>query len=1384
MTARFARPTSRRKTLVFCLFALAALFVAAWSAGAARADVYEAPAPWIASDKSDYAPGEQVTLTGGAWQPGESVHINVNDDQTRSWERDIDVVADDAGNISNSFNLPDWFVATYQVTATGDVSGTARASFTDAIATTTTLTSDPNPSDIGQPVTLIATVTCSQNCTFDNNHSVEFKEGAGANCNNSGTVLGTAAGSSFTGSGLSRTATFNYAAGFSSSGTKSLIACFSGGGSNPRAGASNSGLVPHEVNPGAPAKLGFVQQPSASIVDNAISPAVQVAVQDASGTTVTSSTATVTIALGANPGAATLSGTKSVEAVDGVATFSDLSLNAGASGYTLAASSAPLTGATSSAFNVSKRSTSTALSCSPSPVGITAPGNTSTCTATVTDTAAGNASTPTGTVSLTASTGGSSFSPTSCTLAASTGSSATCTSTLTVTTTGNKTVSASYGGDVKHLNSGSGNQTVAANNLPNTTLTVASASGTFGGTASLSATLKNASTNAAISGKTITFRLNGNSAGTATTNTSGVATLSNASLSGIAVGTYANGVAATFAGDGSANASTGSNTLTVNPSCSTPSVTTDPNNVSITYGGNASFTAAATGNPAPTVQWQVKVGSGNFTDIAGETSTTLALTTPAVSASGNQYRAVFTNNCGGTQTATSSAATLTVNPKLVTVSADAKSKVYGSADPGLTYQVTSGSLEAGDGFSGALMRSAGESVAGSPYAIEQGTLTAGSNYNITFVGADFAITKKSASVSAVADSKVYGSADPAFATTNSGFLAGDLGAGKIVFSASRAAGESVAGSPYAITPSASDGSSGLLANYDVTYNTANFAITKKQLTGSFSVSDKEYDGNTSASIVASSRQLTGVVNDDTLTLSDGSATFVSKNVGTHAVSGTGFTLGGADAGNYSLGAVTAPDGKITAKELKVSFEAQNKVYDGGTTATIKASPAPSLVGVVSGDDVTLGTSTASASFANKNVGTGKEVTASGFTKSGGDAGNYVFASPQGKASADITARELTVTATGVSKTYDGSAGASVTLSTDKVSGDAVTAAYTSASFDNKNVGTGKTVTVTGISISGGDAGNYDLVNTTATTSAGIAKRDLTVSATGGDKVYDGNADTTVTLSTNKVNGDAVTAGYTSASFANANAGTGKTVTVSGISISGSDAGNYNLTNTTATTTAKIDPRPITVTADAKSKLYGDPDPALTWRVTAGNLVDNDAITGVLTRDAGEAVGTYAIKQGTLTAGSNYNLTYVGASLTVGAWTAKGFYAPIGEANSFVVAPGGAAPAPSEATAWQTAKGGSTIPLKFSLYAGSSEKTSTADVKSFTSTKLSSCSATAVNDLIEELVNAGSSSLRYEATDHQFIQNWKTSSVSSDTCYRVALTANDGTSIHTFVKLRK
>src|SRR5207237_2667801 len=137
----------------------------------------------------------------------------------------------------------------------------------------------------------------------------------------------------------------------------------------------------------------------------------------------------------------------------------------------------------------------------------------------------------------------------------------------------------------------------------------------------------------------------------------------------------------------------------------------------------------------------------------------------------------------------------------------------------------------------------------------------------------------------------------------------------------------------------------------------------------------------------------------------------------------------------------------------------------------------------------------------------------------------------------------------------------------RVAGDDLSDAYVAASFADKSVGTAKAVSVTGISITGPDAANYTF-NTTASTTADITARALTVSAAGVNKVYDGTTDATATLSDDRVAGDDVADAYAAASFADKNVATAKTVSVTGISISGPDAANYT-SNTTARRPAEI-----------------------------------------------------------------------------------------------------------------------------------------------------------------------------------------------------------------------
>jgi hypothetical protein len=98
--------------------------------------------------------------------------------------------------------------------------------------------------------------------------------------------------------------------------------------------------------------------------------------------------------------------------------------------------------------------------------------------------------------------------------------------------------------------------------------------------------------------------------------------------------------------------------------------------------------------------------------------------------------------------------------------------------------------------------------------------------------------------------------------------------------------------------------------------------------------------------------------------------------------------------------------------------------------------------------------------------------------------------------------------------------------------------------------------------------------------------------------------------------------------------------------------NYSGSTSSGSVSVTVGQRPITVTADAKNKVSGNPDPPLTSQITSGSLVGSDSLSGALTRLPGESVGVYAIGRGSLTAGANYNLTFVSANLTITARTSQ------------------------------------------------------------------------------------------------------------------------------------
>jgi hypothetical protein len=173
--------------------------------------------------------------------------------------------------------------------------------------------------------------------------------------------------SSFTGNVTLAIAAGTGAAGATLSGTKTLaavagVATFTGLSIDKAAigyklTATASGLTAatsafFTINPGSATQLTFTLQPSTTTVATAITPKVEVTARDAHGNTATAFTGNVTVAIAANPGSGVLGGTASVAVVNGVASFSNLTISQAGIGYTLSAAASGLTGATSAAFDI------------------------------------------------------------------------------------------------------------------------------------------------------------------------------------------------------------------------------------------------------------------------------------------------------------------------------------------------------------------------------------------------------------------------------------------------------------------------------------------------------------------------------------------------------------------------------------------------------------------------------------------------------------------------------------------------------------------------------------------------------------------------------------------------------------------------------------------------------------------------------------------------------------------------------------------------------------------------------------------------------------------------------------------------------------------------
>ncbi|WP_235324511.1 YDG domain-containing protein [Pedobacter lusitanus] len=396
---------------------------------------------------------------------------------------------------------------------------------------------------------------------------------------------------------------------------------------------------------------------------------------------------------------------------------------------------------------------------------------------------------------------------------------------------------------------------------------------------------------------------------------------------------------------------------------------------------------------------------------------------------------------------------------------------------------------------------------------------------------------------------------------------------------------------------------------------------------------KVYDGNTAAAITGANYSFTGKIGTENVALNNPAAgSYSLKDVGSRTVTVTGLTLTGTDAANYTLSttSLTAPGTITTATIVPALAGTITKIYDGNIGATLTGSNY-SFTGKIGTENVALN-NPASGNYALKDVGN-RLVSVSGIALTGTDAANYTLSTTSLTAPGVITSAIVIPSLVGtITKVYDGNTIATLTAANYNLAGrigadDVALNNPPTGSYNLKDAGN-RTVTVSGLTLTGTDAGNYTLITTSITAPGTITSATITPVLAGTiTKVYDGNTAAALTAAnysfTGNIGADIVALNNpSSGTYDLKNAGS-RTVSVSGIALTGTNAGNYTLSATSLTAPGTITAAAITpVLAGTITKVYdGNTIAALTaanYSFTGNIGADDVAINN-------PAAGTYDLK---------------------------------------------------------------------------------------------------------------------------------------------------------------
>ena len=600
-------------------------------------------------------------------------------------------------------------------------------------------------------------------------------------------------------------------------------------------------------------------------------------------------------------------------------------------------------------------------------------------------------------------------------------------------------------------------------------------------------------------------------------------------------------------------------------------------------------------------------GDSLSTALVGGTATVTSSGTPATAPVGTYATVVAAQATAQGYQLSLVPGTLTVDPAPLIVRAAPQTRQYGTTDPTLTF-TANGFVngESASVLSGALVRAPGENVG--VYAIGQGTLSA-TNYSISFVGADFTITRAPLSVTAIAQTREYGIGDPTFTFSASGFLLSDTASTALTGALARAPGENVG--LYTI-------GQGTLAaqNYDISFTPANLSITPAPLDVDALPASKIYGENDPIFTFTASGFRLG---DTAASLTGALSRTPGENVGVYDI-----TLGTLSNPNY---AISFGDASFTINPATLRVIANPVTREYGRDDPILTF---TLSGLVAGDQPSILTG-GLVRDPGENVGV------YAIQQNGLAAPNYVI---------DFVGADFTITPAPLRITP-----ANVSVNEADLPPDPPLA-FTATGFRRGDTAaTALTGALTRVGAGTNTPGDYAILpGTLASTGNYVLSFDsaifsvtqlaLTVIALDQRRLY-GAADPvfTFTVTGFRPGDDAslLTGSLTRAP--------GEGVGSYAITQGTLSAPGYSIAFTPGTLT--IDPAPLRVTALNFTREYGLADP-LPWAFTATGFVpgeDASVLTGALARVAGNNVGTYAIQQGSLSA-ANYAIDFTPGTLTI------------------------------------------------------------------------------------------------------------------------------------------